>query len=76
MGFQTYWRSLDADEKRKYAKRAKTSVGYLYLVAGGHRKAGPELAGRMVTAGEGEVELHDIRPDWAKLANGRSQHVS
>lgn len=76
MGFQSYWRGLDADGKRKYAKRSKTSVGYLYLVAGGHRKAGSDLARRMVAAGEGDLDLSDIRPDWAKLANGTSQHVS
>lgn len=75
MGFQTYWRSLDADQKRKYARRAKTSVGYLQLVAGGHRMAGPDLGKRLVQASGGQLGLHDIRPDWAKLANG-SQHVN
>lgn len=67
MGFQSYWQGLKPEEKRQFARRAKTSVGYLALVSGGHRKAGPKLARRLVTASDKRLGLEDIRPDWAQL---------
>jgi hypothetical protein len=42
--FQKFWRSLSKDEKAEFARRVDRSVGYLFLVAGGHRKASPLLA--------------------------------
>ncbi len=42
---------------------ANTSVGYLYLVAGGHRRASAELAKRIEQASSAKVTRHDLRPD-------------
>jgi hypothetical protein len=42
--FKKFWRSLSAEDKEEFARRVDRSVGYLFLVAGGHRNASPELA--------------------------------
>lgn len=47
----------------KLAKKAGTSPGYLYLIALGHKRAGPELARKIETASEGKVTKESLRPD-------------
>lgn len=42
------WLQLATKEERMLlARKAKTSVGYLYQLAGGHRNCGPALAVRL-----------------------------
>lgn len=65
MDLQTLLRTIEPREREALAKRAKTSVGYLYLLAGGHRKPSPKLARKLVTV-EPRLTLPDLRPDlWA-----------
>lgn len=45
------------------AKAAECSVGTLYMIAKGHKLAGPKLAGRIEEATSQEVTRHDLRPD-------------
>lgn len=70
MEFQSFWQSLPPDEKQRLAENANTSVGYLHLVAGKHRRPGPELAKRLVAASGGTLTLPTLRPDlWGESIN-------
>lgn len=52
-------------DRKTLADAAGTSVAYLYLIGGGHRRAGPELCKKLVAA-EPKLTLCDLRPDiWA-----------
>lgn len=65
MDMQTLLRSLDKDARERLASSADTSVGYLYLIAGGHRKPSPTLARKLVDVEE-RLTLSELRPDlWA-----------
>lgn len=50
LDFKEFWTSLKADEKRRLAESAKTTVPYLSQVAHGHRKAGADVIGRLMAA--------------------------
>ena len=66
MKFKDYVLSLKPNEREDYARRAGTTIKYLPLLTGGHRKAGPELARRLSEESGGVVPLSEIRPDiWA-----------
>lgn len=60
-----HWLQTTRPEAREAAAReARTSVQYLYQLAGGHRRAGPQMARRLAAATG--VPLHALRPDiWA-----------
>ena len=58
--FATWWRSVCADEKRRVAADAKTSYSHLSNVVHGTRDIGPELAGRLETALNGELKRGDL----------------
>ena len=60
-----YLRQLSKDERQALAQRVseKASVGYLYLLAGGHRNASPARAQKIEAATDGAVTRHDLRPD-------------
>lgn len=45
--FKKYWSDLTPPEKERLAEDLDTSVGYLKLIANGHREPGLELAKRM-----------------------------
>jgi hypothetical protein len=62
MDMRTLLRSIEPTERERLAKRAKTSVGYLNLIAGGHRKPSPKLARKLVQA-DNRLTLADLRPD-------------
>lgn len=67
-GFTEFWRALDAEQKKKFAKRCDRSVGYLFLVAGGHRDASPQLARTFERESRrapfnGRVIATKVRPD-------------
>lgn len=69
MDMQTLLRSLEPDGREQLAKSAKTSVGYLYLIAGGHRNPSPKLAKKLVEA-DPRLTLAELRPDlWGTPAD-------
>ncbi len=50
-------------ERLKMAEEAKTTVAYLYKLAGGHGKPGWRICSRIEHATEGQVTRHELRPD-------------
>lgn len=57
-----------AEERDRVAKNAGTTVGHLWQLAGGHRKASAELAERLQDASSGEITIAGLRPDLVPLA--------
>lgn len=55
-------------ERERVALLAETTVGHLRQLAGGHRKASPELAERLQDASAGGLTIAGLRPDLALLA--------
>lgn len=45
------------------ASRARCSVGTLYMIARGHKTAGPKIASAIEYATDGAVTRYDLRPD-------------
>jgi len=64
MDMRELLQTLDNKGRERLAARAKTTVGYLYIIAGGHRKPGPALCDRLVKA-DGRLTKHELRPDFA-----------
>lgn len=60
-------RDAKADERERVAKSAKTSVAYLWQLAGSHRKASVELASRLQEASGGSITVAGLRPDLHAL---------
>ncbi|MBN4165064.1 YdaS family helix-turn-helix protein [Pseudomonas fulva] len=58
-----------AEERELMARKAGTSVGHLWQLAGGHRKASAELAERLQDASEGKITIAGLRPDLIPLAH-------
>ncbi|WP_444901221.1 hypothetical protein ACJJIG_16100 [Microbulbifer sp. SSSA007] len=50
-------------ERASFAEKIGTTLGYLNLVRGGHRRLGPSLAKRFVSASGGQVSRPEARPD-------------
>lgn len=57
-----------ATRREEVAEQAGTSVGYLWQLAGGHRKAASDLAERLQDASRGEITIAGLRPDLVDLA--------
>ncbi|WP_350649590.1 hypothetical protein [Pseudomonas sp. HY13-MNA-CIBAN-0226] len=57
------------DRRQLVAGVAKTTVGHLWQLAGGHRKASAELAERLQDASGGEITIAGLRPDLVELAH-------
>ena len=72
---KTYLKQAAPEERKALAVVVGSSVGYFYLIAGGHRKAGIELCKALVKA-EPKLTLHGLRPDiWdepLKLPSSKS----
>jgi hypothetical protein len=65
MDMKTYLKQASADERTALASKVGSSVGYFYLIGGGHRHASAGLCKRLVEA-EPKLTLKDLRPDiWA-----------
>lgn len=63
------WLAKTSPERRdEVAKKAGTSAGYLWQLAGGHRKPTPEIAERLQEASDGEITIAGLRPDLVPLA--------
>lgn len=61
--------SKSAEERESIAKKAGTTVGHLWQLAGGHRKASADLAERLQDASLGEISIAGLRPDLVSLAH-------
>lgn len=65
---KTFLKQATPEEREALAVKAGSSVGYFYLIAGGHRKAGTDLCKTLVEC-EPKLALHELRPDvWATPA--------
>lgn len=60
-------------ERESLAKGARTSVAYLWQLAGGHRKASLELASRLQAASSGDLTIEGLRPDIHALISKQSE---
>lgn len=70
MNLREYVLALTPEEREEFAARAGTTVNYLPLLMGGHRKPGHELARRLTEASNGVLELSALRPDiWPPQEN-------
>lgn len=69
MDLREYLKTIGKSRWAAFAKSCGTSSGYLEQVAGGHRRAGPELAVSIERESKGAVRCEDLRPDvdWAYL---------
>ena len=63
MKLNEYLRSIPMSSRKRFAAKAKTTVGYLYQVAGGHRVVGAKLALSIEQASDGKVTRQELRPD-------------
>ena len=64
-----YLDSLTPNDRRTFARRAKTTDGYLAQLKGHFRTPSTALAKRLVAASEGKLSLELLRPDvWGPRA--------
>ena len=62
---KTYLKQASPEERAALASSVKSSVGYLYLIGGCHRRPGVELCKALVAA-EQKLTLRELRPDiWS-----------
>ncbi|WP_222846712.1 transcriptional regulator [Chitinolyticbacter meiyuanensis] len=71
--FKSYFFGLDKMGRELFATQVGSSVGYLTLVANGHRMPGSILCVDIERASGGAVRRRDLRPDdwlrrWPELA--------
>ena len=59
---KTYLQQTAPELREKLAQEVKSSVGYFYLIAGGHRKASTTLCKKLVEK-EPRLTLQELRPD-------------
>jgi len=57
-----YLKSVSPREREELAKKMKSSVGYFYQLAGGHRKPSPSFCKEIVKC-EPRLKLADLRSD-------------
>lgn len=69
MTLADWLREATDSQRAKAAEKAGTSVGYLYLLAGGHRRASTDLAKKLEKATSKKVTRAELRPDvWGDQA--------
>ncbi len=69
MDMKTLLRTMAPEERKAFAERAGTSIAYLYLIAGGHRRPKPTTARKWVEL-ESRLTLAELRPDiWDNQTN-------
>ena len=56
------------EERQRVADEAGISVGYLWLIAGGHRKPSEDVATKLHKATAGEVSAFSFFPKLAAIA--------
>lgn len=65
MDMKNYLKQATREEREALAIAAKTSVAYLYLIGGRHRRPGTDLCRRLVAA-DSKLTLQELRADiWA-----------
>lgn len=68
MDMKTYLQQATPEQREALAVTVKSSVGYFYLIGGGHRRPSPGLSKRLVEA-EPKLTLSGLRPDiWTPPA--------
>lgn len=66
MDMKTFLQQAAPDEREALAGAVESSVGYFYLIAGGHRRPSTDLCKRLVEA-EPRLSLRHLRPDvWGE----------
>lgn len=63
MQFDKWFGAAANSERKRVAKEAGTTVGYLIQLAGGHRQPSPGLSRLLEQATEGKVTKEEMRPD-------------
>jgi DNA-binding transcriptional regulator YdaS (Cro superfamily) len=66
MELSDYLRSLKDQQRQALAIAAGTKVGYLYQLAGGHRRPSNDLALRIEEASGGVVTREELLPEFFK----------
>jgi len=65
MDMKTYLKQASPEQRAALADKVTSSVGYFYLIGGGHRKPSVKLCQRLVAA-EPMLSLTELRPDvWS-----------
>jgi len=66
MDMKTFLKQSAPEEREALASSVDSSVGYFYLIAGGHRRPSTDLCKRLVHA-EPRLSLAALRPDvWGE----------
>lgn len=73
MTLRDYFNGLSKDERSDFAERAGTSVGYIWVLSGGHRRPSPPLVIRLVIASNGRLSPEGLRPDLESLFGGKGE---
>lgn len=62
-----YFRSLPPAQREDFSRRCGTTIGYMQLVVGGHRRCRESLAIAIDRESGGVVTVEELRPDvdWA-----------
>lgn len=73
---QEWLKKATASERDRVAAAAGTSVGYLYQIAGGHRKPSLELSKKLQAATDGDLTMSGLRPDLYELLTQSKPQVA
>jgi DNA-binding transcriptional regulator YdaS (Cro superfamily) len=63
----TYLNSLDTDARADFAKRCRTSEGYMRKARSAKQRFRSELCVRIEQQSNGAVTRRDLRDDWAEV---------
>lgn len=66
---QAWLASATPEERKRVADASGISVGYLWLIAGGHRKPSEEVATNLHKATAGKISAFSFFPRLAALAD-------
>lgn len=76
MDMKTYLKQATPEQRESLAMAVDSSVGYLYLIGGGHRRASSTLCQKLVSA-EKLLTLAELRPDiWSASDTGHIPKVA
>lgn len=76
MDMKTYLQQATPEEREALAVKVDSSVGYFYLIAGGHRRPGTDLC-KLLVANEPKLTLSKLRPDvWPDLSAADQKTVA
>jgi DNA-binding transcriptional regulator YdaS (Cro superfamily) len=63
MDAKNFLRNTDKDERERVARRANTTVAYLFQIAGKFSRPSADMCVRLETASDGRMTREDLRPD-------------